>query len=56
MPAELEAEAVCYVIPVALTAAETNITPTSAASGIRSIKGDRNNTNSKIITDRKSVV
>ena len=28
----------------------TNITPTSAASGIRSINGDKNSTNSKIIT------
>ncbi|MMZ66459.1 hypothetical protein D1872_289580 [compost metagenome] len=30
--------------------ATTNITPTSAASGIRSISGDRNSTNSRTIT------
>ncbi|MNJ74534.1 hypothetical protein D3C77_714760 [compost metagenome] len=30
--------------------ATTNITPTSAASGIRSISGERNSTNIRIIT------
>ncbi|MNE60920.1 hypothetical protein D3C80_1560970 [compost metagenome] len=30
--------------------ATTNITPTSAASGMRSISGERNSTNSRIIT------